>query len=254
MELGELKPVLTTLVLPPAGPLLLALLGLAWAARHRRAGIALALAAIVSLFALSTNAVATLLAEALLPLPPVVHPEQLRDVQAIVVLGGGVLPQAAEYGGMAQPNGNTGARLRYGAWLARRTGKPLAFAGGVGWGAAGTQVETEGAVARRALQEDYGLALRWMDDQSRDTRENAQRMMERMRADRIQRIALVSDAWHLPRAAGHFRAAGFQVVPAPTGLPGWRERPVLEWLPSAHGLLGSRQVLREWLGLKLTSA
>jgi uncharacterized SAM-binding protein YcdF (DUF218 family) len=75
-----------------------------------------------------------------------------------------------------------------------------------------------------------------------------------MRADRIQRIALVSDAWHLPRATGHFQAAGFQVVPAPTGLPGWRERPVLEWLPSTHGLTGSRQVLREWLGLKLTSA
>jgi uncharacterized SAM-binding protein YcdF (DUF218 family) len=251
MELGELKPILTTLVLPPAGPLLLALLGLAWAHRRRRAGIALTFFAIVSLFVLSTNAVATLLAGALLPMPPVAKPDQLRDVQAIVVLGGGVLPEAAEYGA-AQPSAHTLARLRYGAWLARRTGKPLAFAGGVGWGAAGTVAESEGAVARRVMQEDYGLSLRWVDDQSRDTQENAHRMAERMRADSIQRIALVSDAWHLPRAERHFRAAGFQVLPAPTGQPGWRERPVLEWLPSGHGLMSSRQVIREWLGIQLT--
>src|SRR5688500_2056429 len=114
MGLGELKPILTTLALPPAGPLLLALLGLAWATRHRRAGIALALAAILSLSALSTNAVATLVADALLPMPAAVRPEQLRDVQAIVILGGGVLPEAPEYG-VAQPSANTLARLRYGA-------------------------------------------------------------------------------------------------------------------------------------------
>ncbi|RYF39712.1 MAG: YdcF family protein, partial [Comamonadaceae bacterium] len=56
---------------------------------------------------------------------------------------------------------------------------------------------------------------------------------------------------HIPRAALEFRRAGFEVLPAPTGYAVVRERPALEWLPSAHGLAMSRQVVREWLGLQV---
>jgi uncharacterized SAM-binding protein YcdF (DUF218 family) len=188
-----------------------------------------------------------LLARHLQPPLEAVQPRQLQEVQAIVVLGGGVLPQAPEYG-VAQPGPHTLQRLRYGAWLARHTGKPLAFAGGIGWAAVGTPTEAEGTVARRVLQEDYGLALRWVDDRSRDTAENAARMAELLRRDGVRRIALVSDASHIPRAAAAFRAAGFEVIPAPTDFPLRLERPLLEWLPSAHGLTSSRELLREWLG------
>lgn len=247
MDPGELKPLLTALVLPPAGPLLLALLGLLLALRHRRTGWTVAAAGIVSAWLVAANAVALMLAEALLPPVAPVTTAQLRDVQAIVVLGGGVREEAPEYG-QAQPGVNTLGRLRYGARLARGTGKPVAFAGGVGWGAAGAQTTAEGTVARRVLQDDYGIEPRWVDDRSRDTGENAKRMAELLRPAGVQRIALVSDAWHLPRAVHHFRSAGFEVLPAPTGFPTWAERPLLEWMPSAHGLGLSRSVLREWLG------
>jgi uncharacterized SAM-binding protein YcdF (DUF218 family) len=98
------------------------------------------------------------------------------------------------------------------------------------------------------LQEDYGLALRWMDEHSRDTAENAARMAELLRRDGVRRIALVTDASHIPRAAAAFRAAGLEVIPAPTDFPIRLERPLLEWLPSAHGLTTCRELLREWLG------
>lgn len=251
MELAELKPVLAALVLPPGAPLLLALAGLLLAARWRRFGMTLVVAAVGALWLLSCHAVGLELASRLLPRAAPLAPAQLGQAQAIVVLGGGVLPQAPEYG-EAQPAAPTLARLRYGVWLARRSGKPLAFAGGVGWSAAGTGAASEGEVARRVAQQEYGIPLRWVDDRSRDTAENARQMAALLQREGVQRIVLVTDALHMPRALRAFTRSGLQVTPAPTQLPGWRERPLLEWLPSARGLTLSREVLRERLALRFT--
>ncbi len=253
MQWGDFKALASPLVLPPAGPLLLALLAvLAWAIwpRARRAALALALTSLAGLWLLSCHAVAIRLATGLLTLPEPVAATTLRTAgtQAVVVLGGGVLAEAPEYGG-AQPASATLARLRYGIRLARGHDLPLAFAGGLGWGGRGTASEAQ-AVALSA-REDFGFTPRWLDDQSRDTRENAQKLAAVMHPQGVRRIALVSDAWHLPRATLEFRRAGFEVVPAPTRLPLPQARTALEWLPSSEGLTLSRQVLREWLALRV---
>ena len=175
MAPGELKPILSTLVLPPAGPLLLVLLGLVLLALRRRlAGAAAALVGVAGLWLLCCHAVATLLAQHLLPQVPPLQPAALERAQAIVVLGGGVHPEAPEYGA-AQLTSSSLRRLRYGAWLARRSGKPLGFAGGIGWSAVGGATAPEAEVAERTALE-FGVRLRWADSQSRDTVENAQRM------------------------------------------------------------------------------
>ena len=137
-------------------------------------------------------------------------------MQAIVILGGGMQAVAPEYG-LAQPNASTAARLRYGIQLAKRS----------------------------------GLTLRWIDNQSRDTAENAARMHDLLAPAGIQHIALVTHAWHMPRSQALFETAGFTVLPAPMGFVLPSERPLLEWLPSAHGLTASRHVLREWLALQV---
>lgn len=249
MELQELKPLLTTLVLPPAGPLLLALAGLLLNATRRLAGRLVAFTGIASLWFLSCNAVAVHLAGHLLPQVPPISAAQLAQVQAIVVLGGGVRQHAPDYGA-PQLNSYSYQRLRYGVRLARLSGKPLAFAGGVGWGGTGTV--TEAQVARRVAQEDYGMAIRWVEDRSRDTAENARLAAELMHPEQVRTIAVVTDSWHMPRSIRAFERAGFKVVPAPTAYPHSSGRPDLEWLPSEQGLATSRQVLREWLGLRLT--
>ena len=246
MEPGELKPILTALALPPTGPLLLALLGLLLAPRRRAAGLGLAAACILLSLALGSHAVARLLASELLPPVAPAPAGELRNVQAIVVLGAGVWRDPPEYAS-AQPSEAALVRLRYAARLARQTGKPLAFAGGVGWGAV-DGVESEGTVTRRMLQEDYGLAVRWLDDRSRDTTENATRLAELAGRDGVRRIALVTDAIHMPRAADAFRRAGFEVVPAPTNFPRPQRSTLLEWLPSTQGFADCRYVIREWLG------
>lgn len=251
MELGLLKPVVTALVLPPSGPVLLALVGLLLARRSRTAAWIAGLA-LASLWLMCTPAGSIWLARTLLPLPAPLDLATLREArtQAVVVLGGGVLPEAPEYGA-PQPSSATLARLRYGVHLARTAQLPLALAGGVGWAGRGgvTEAEVAAAVARTEL----GLALRWTDSRSRDTAENARVMAELLARDGVRRIALVSDSWHLPRAAEEFRAAGLEVLPAPTRLPVPALTPWMEALPSPSGLERSHHVLREWLALRVAA-
>jgi len=251
MDLGALKPVLAALVLPPVSLLVLALVGLLLTGfNKKRSGLTLATISVLLLALLSCHGTAVWLARAALPQFSPVDLAGLRaaKVQVIVILGGDVLPVAPEYG-HSQPAAATAARLRYGAWLARQSGLPLAFSGGLGWAAHSTQTEPEAEVAARVLQQDYGLALRWRESQSRDTAGNARLMAPLLRQAGVQRIALVTHAWHMPRAVLAFEQAGLAVTPAPMAyvLPAQSEP--LEWLPSAQGLQASRQVLREWLAL-----
>jgi len=258
--LGEFKAIAAALLLPPASPLLLAGVGLL-CLRHR-AGRWLVTTGLLALWLLSCNAVAVWLAQRVLPQVSVLEPARqaqlgasaksgvsaVSGVQAIVVLGGGVQPRAPEYG-QAQPSASTAARLRYGIQLAKRSGLPLAFAGGVGWSNAGQAVQSEAATAQ-AFAAESGVTLRWMDKESRDTAENAARMHDLLAPAGITHIALVTHAWHMPRSQALFEKAGFTVLPAPMGFVLPSERPLLEWLPSSSGLTASRQVLREWLALR----
>lgn len=252
MDLAALKPLLTSLAMPPLAPLLLAALGLLLAVGKKRSGLALTALSLAVLALLSCHGTAVWLARHALPqfAPASIAQLKTGQVQAIVVLGGGLLPEAAEYG-QAQPGPHTAARLRYGLWLARQSGLPVAFTGGVGWAAQGAQAATEAEVAAHVAQQDYGVTLRWLEAQSQDTAGNARLLAPLLQRDGVQRIALVTDAWHMPRAVALFEQTGLQVTPAPMGFVRPIEGPVLQWLPSARGLLASQQVLREWLALKV---
>lgn len=249
MQAGDIKTIVAALILPPAGPLLVALLGLVLVRAGRRGGFALGLAALALLWALSTQGVAVELSRRLLPAVAPVGLAELRQarVQAVVVLGGGVVPVAMEYG-VPQPSDHTLARLRYGVRLARVTGLPLAFSGGLGW--SGRGVASEAEAARLAARQDFGYEIRWVEGSSRDTHQNAAQLAPILRRDGVRRIALVSDAWHLPRATLEFRRQGLEVLPAPTGFIVPLDKPLLDWLPSGRGLATSRQLLREWLALR----
>ena len=250
--LGEFKAIAAALLLPPAAPVLLAVAGLLCV--RRAIGRWLITLGLLALWLVSCNGAAVWLSRKVLPQVSVLEPSrqtQLRasGIQAIVVLGGGMQPTAPEYG-QAQPNASTASRLRYGIQLAKHSGLPLGFAGGVGWSHAGQAVLSEASTAQ-AFTTENGLILRWVDNQSRDTAENAARMHDLLAPAEIHSIALVTHAWHMPRSQALFEKAGFKVLPAPMGFVLPSERPLLEWMPSAHGLTASRNVLREWLALQL---
>jgi uncharacterized SAM-binding protein YcdF (DUF218 family) len=126
----------------------------------------------------------------------------------------------------------------------------MAFSGGVGWGQEGSQ--TEGEVAARVAQQEYGVTLRWTEAQSRDTRENAVRSIALLKADGVEHVLIVTHDWHMPRALRAFkRAADGRIVveAAPMGLADRVKLPHRAWLPSDDGYQHVRHVLHESIGL-----
>jgi uncharacterized SAM-binding protein YcdF (DUF218 family) len=185
--IGPFKPLLTTLLLPPAGPLLLVFLGLLLAKFKRRWAWGLVFTGTLIMWLASCSATAYGLNRLLLTTYPAVSASQLQDSQAIVVLGGGVDLYAPEYGETIL-GGTAHERLLYGAHLARQSKLPLVYSGGIGWGAPSDQHATEAAVAASALQRELDMAFTWVDDQSRDTRENAQLSFEHLSKQGITHI------------------------------------------------------------------
>jgi uncharacterized SAM-binding protein YcdF (DUF218 family) len=88
-----LKAVLKQLVLPPTGPLLVAVLGLGLLRRHPRMGRVLAFAGVLSLLLLSMPVVSNALRQ-WIGGSPVFDLERAKSAQAIVILGGGTRVEA----------------------------------------------------------------------------------------------------------------------------------------------------------------
>lgn len=254
-ELASFKPLLTSLVMPPAVGLLALAIGWLCYRRFRVLSRFLVAGGLAFTWLVSCNGFAVWLAQA--SLPPVAHiaPDKMAAtlaqarVQAIIVLGGGAEMVSREYGAL-QPRDHTIARMHYGVVLAKASGLPLGFSGGIGH-ASHTAGDTEAAAVQRWLTQLGLPPLRWSEDKSRDTRENAQLTAQMLAKDGIQRIALVTNAWHMPRAQRNFEAAGLAVLPAPMLYIETRYSPLLEWLPTADGLRQTRYVLSELLGKTL---
>ncbi len=236
-----LKKIIVALILPPFGPLLLIAFGLWLASRRRRIGTLLATVALLGLVALSLPAVANALLRSQEVSAPLA-PEALVGAQVIVVLGGGTNYMAPEYGGDTVSI-YTLERLRYAALLHRRSGLPLLVTAGAPFGG-----QPEAQLMQAVLEQDFAVKVRWVESESRDTAENASLSARILKDAGIQRILLVSQAWHLPRAVAAFERQGFTVTPAATGFT--RDSPSLlqNLLPSAGALESSRTAINEYLG------
>jgi len=235
-----LTEIVLNLLLPPAGPLLVALAGLLLSRRYRRLGMTLSALGVAALWVLSLTVVGNSLLRLVEP-PPAARGD-LAAVEAIVVLGGGVVQDPPEY---REPvaNSYTLARVRYGAFLARETGIPILVSGGAPSGGV-----PEAEVMASMLKSDFGIAPRWIENASATTAENAARSFAMLARERKTRIALVTNTWHMPRARRAFEAAGFIVVPAGTGYSSREPARLVDFLPSPTGLFQTRTVLWELLG------
>lgn len=242
------------LILPPASPFLLILLGLALWRRRPRAGRIVAGTGLALLAFLSTAAGAWFFVAPLEKMTAPLRAPERAGAQAIVVLAAGRLKQAPEYGNRDIPDYIALARLRYAAHLQRRTGLPLLASGGNG--ASGVdpaaikdRAYTKADAMAVALREDFGVPVRWIERRSRDTAENASCSAALLRADGVKRILLVTDAMHMPRARMVFQRAGLDVVEAPTMFFGKRPEALDGWVPSAEGMRLSWYAVYEWLGI-----
>ena len=233
------EPVLLVLVIGGVGTLMIL--------RNRIAAFAIVGSAFLLLYALSTPVVSGRLL-AVTELPHSVPPERRlgsEEPEAVVVLSAGRYRSAPEYGGDTV-DGLSLERLRYAARVARKTDLPVLVSGG-------RLRDDEAPLAhlmKKVLEEDFRVPVRWIEDRSRNTSENALFSAEMLSNENIRSVMLVTHAFHMRRAAEAFEQLGIRVVPAATVFalthPAFEMR---DLIPRAGDLVRSAYALHELVGM-----
>jgi uncharacterized SAM-binding protein YcdF (DUF218 family) len=171
-----------------------------------------------------------------------------RDVDGIVVLGGVEDARVASGRGTHALN-EAAERLTEVAALARRYPKAkIVFTSGA------TEILTAptiGADAAALVLRDFGVEGRLiLERKARNTWENAVYARALAQPKPGERWLLLTSAWHMPRAMGVFRKAGFAVEPWPVDYrtAGAWDAVRLFDAPS-DGLRRLEAALHEWIGL-----
>ena len=163
---------------------------------------------------------------------------------AIVLLGSG-RERGDPAWGSDQPTMIGLERQRYAARLAKASGLPVLTTGGLHYGTP----PSEAQIMADSLRDDSGVEVRWKEEQSRTTWENAQMTADILLAQGIKRVVVVTQAWHMPRSVWCFEKAGFEVVPAPVGfLSADNARPFGGWMPEYKSVWQSGLLLNEVVG------
>lgn len=165
--------------------------------------------------------------------------------QAIVVLGADRLNAAPEYGGRDTAGSNLLVRLRYAAKLHRETGLPILVSSGPGY----ENRESQGDTMAEILEQEFQVPVQWRETGSLTTWQNAAFSAPVLASAGVERILLVTHAFHMRRSVETFEYFGLDVLPAPTGFMGRGGPTPEDFLPSVSGLLLNQWALHEVLGL-----
>jgi uncharacterized SAM-binding protein YcdF (DUF218 family) len=234
------QPVSVVVLLVVVGLVLL------WLKRRRLAGVAIGLAGLVLVLCSYTTLAYVLLA----PLESrFVRPAEPAHIDGIVVLGGG-MDTGVDTARSSWELTRAGDRFVEALRLALRHPEArILIAGGVSALNPGQVPEAE-AAAR--FFEDFGISRQrlLLDNQSRNTQENAVNAKAVGQPKPGETWLLVTSAFHMPRSVGLFRRADFAVVPWPTDYMSSGNAtfgPKLDEV--AENLAISNIALREWAGL-----
>lgn len=201
--------------------------------------------AVVTLWICSTPRFSNWIAGALEQRFPPVSVALTPEADAIVLLGGmtrGIVPGT----GVPDLSGNVD-RLLHAAALYKAGKAPVLLL--TGGNAPGFEPE---AVSMKKILRTLGIPEEAMvlEEKSRNTRQNAEYSADILHARAVNKILLVTSAYHMRRAEFEFTRFGFQIVPAATDYQ-LVETPatLLDWLPDASALAGSTRAIREYLGM-----
>ncbi|MBI2603800.1 MAG: YdcF family protein [Deltaproteobacteria bacterium] len=243
-----IRAILKSFLLPTSFFLACGVLGLLMLRKKRRLSIALITSSLAGSYLTSlpvvSNIIVGLVEDPGLALLDPVAP----NAQAIVILGGGRRGMAPELDGRDGPGIATLVRTAYGVDLHRRTKLPILVSGG----SVEEGLVPEAELMRESLETTFQVPVRWVEDRSHNSIENAKFSAEIIQREGIRRILLVTQAWHMRRAVQAFSKAGFDVVPAPaffessTSFLGVRS-----WIPNAHSFLVSNLAVHEMWGYLL---
>jgi uncharacterized SAM-binding protein YcdF (DUF218 family) len=218
--------------------LLAALVALVW----RRTGIVLMLVASTCLYLSALPVVSDQLSRTLET--QLQGRADLTGAQAIVVLSAG-----AHLGnGKDEPDSLDGfslERLASAARLYRMVGLPVAVTGGRIVGS----TDTLGRLMKEGLEQNFGIPVRWSEEASRTTFENAAFTAQLLKADHIGSVIIVTHAWHLPRAIWSFKHFGIHALPWPVAKTNVEAPDIDDFLPSVSALSRTFYYLHELIGL-----
>ncbi|HWB44888.1 MAG TPA: YdcF family protein [Hyphomicrobiaceae bacterium] len=217
--------------------------------RWKRAGVRLALAGCALLFVCGLSPVGEMLIRPLenrFARPDLSAPG--RAITGVIVLGGASDGRVVGRPDLA-PLNEAAERMTEAVVLARRFPQArVVFSGGSG--ALIAREPPEAAAAGRlftALGVDPARAL--LEDKSRDTYENALYTHRLLQPKPGERWLLITSAWHMPRAIGCFRQAGFAVDAWPVDYRTPRRLRLLPFPSLPEGLRRVDFAMREYAGL-----
>lgn len=212
-----------------------------------RSGAVLLCVAIGWLYVCSTGLFANYLMHSLEQEFPPQPMQAIHNADVIVVLGGSTRGYAHQSG---LPDLNQQAdRLVYAAQLYKSGKAPMLLLTGGG---------LEGSVSEAQQMQEVlsvmGIPSRFMllETRSRNTHDNAVFSASMLRAKGVQRILLVTSAFHMRRAIALFEAQGLEVVPAPTDFQQVAtQEPLPDWLPWVSNLAQTTNALHEIVGYRV---
>lgn len=172
------------------------------------------------------------------------------DPDGIIVLGGGGISPEISFARSTIEVTNSAGRITAAAELAHRFPRARIVLSG-GSGNLMDQLALEAPLTARLL-ESFGVAAEriTIEDQSRNTAENAAFSYQVAKPKPGERWLLITSAQHMPRAVGCFRNVGFSIEPYPvdwqTG--GWTLG-TFSISTVSDGLSHSDTAFHEWMGL-----
>ncbi len=236
--------------LSPGVFILLAIIAIIFIVKNKRGwSIFFLILLLFSLYFLSTEVGANIL---LSPLenryPPLDLSPLEGKVDAIVILGGGLIEGHSPFGGTLYPTRSTLSRIVYGYFVWKKLMVPIIVTGGR---PLMRLPGTEGEVMRDYLlqlgvPESFIIA----ETKSRNTWENAEYTAKICKDSDFNKIVLVTSAFHLIRAVDAFSRYGLTIYPAPSSYL-MKKRPYIwtSFLPQAKFLYYSFIALKERVGL-----
>ena len=181
--------------------------------------------------------------------PPLNMESLPNDVDAIVILGGGIVQGRSPYKGeILYPNQSTISRLIYGYLLWKKLMIPIIVSGGNPlMSLPGTEADTMRAfLIKLGIPENFIITER----KSRNTWENALYTEEICRSSDFKKVILITSAFHLMRAMIAFSKSELIIYPAPSSYF-TNKRPYIwtSFFPQAKYFHYSFIALKEYAGL-----
>ena len=204
-----------------------------------RSGIALLAFGAVWLWLCAPPAMAMRLREPLERHHPAQEAAAYSKADAIVILGGGALPQSGLDPDADDPYG-AATRIGFGLQLFRGARADVVLLSG------GDQAQP---MARGLHRQGVPTDALQIESTSTNTHENAAFSAVMLKRKKRLRILLVTSGFHMPRAAAAFTKQGLQVIPAPAYdpvYPSWEAHP---WWPKRAALRLSGRCLREYVAM-----